>query len=261
MTKGEYYFLAASLPDIEIGTPPDLSFYQLSYLLRENLRKEDLAQTIVMRRYYDLQNIRAFLLENPLDHRGFYDENRLEENLLTQSGFPEYVFSFLNRYEQLEERIKNFPSLIADYFRFESEKATGFLKEYLLFERDWRLIQTAFRAKRLGRDVVEELQFEDPYDEIVAQILAQKDAKTFEPPTRYSNLKALFDQHADVPMELHQAFCEYRFQKIDSLSRGELFSMERILSYMAQLIIVEKWLELDEQKGMEVVKGIVEEVS
>lgn len=259
--KKNYYFLSAALPDIQIGYPPDLTFNAFDFVLRMNLSEEDYAKTIVMRRYYDIQNIRSFWMDKELDDRGYYNVNDLEESLLTRMGLPEYVFEFLERYEHLEERLHNFSALFAAYFRHEIPKAEGFLREYLIFEREWRLVLTGFRAKKLGRDITQELQFEDPYDEIVAQILAQKDAKAYEPPTRYSDLKALFEEHYNAPLEIHQALCEYRFNKIEAMYGIDVFTISRILAYMAQLIIVEKWLELDKKKGLQVVEEIVKEAS
>lgn len=259
--KTNYYFLATVLPELQIGHPPDINFHTLNALLSVNLTKDDYNLTKVMRRYYDIQNIRAFWNDEDLDPRGFYNENDLEESLVTRMGLPEYVYTYLEKYEGKEERLQHFPSLLIAYFKNESESATGFLKQYLTFEREWRLVLTGFRANRQGRDIIAELQFEDPYDEIVAQILAQKDSKSYEPPSRYSDLKALFEEHYDNPLEMHQALCEYRFQKIEEMYEIDLFSIGRILAYLAQLIIVVKWLELDKKKGLEVIDTIVKEAS
>ncbi len=259
--KTNYYFLATSLPELQIGYPPDINFLEFNFLLNVNLTKEDYALTKVMRRYYDIHNIRAFWNGESLDPRGFYNENDLEESLVTRMGLPEYVYTFLERYESKDERLYHFPSLITSYFKEESEKAEGFLKHYLTFEREWRLVLTGFRANKQGRDIVKELQFEDPYDEVVAQILAQKDSKSYEPPSRYGDLKALFEEHYENPLEMHQALCEYRFQKIEEMYEIDFFSIGRILAYLAQLIIVEKWLELDKKKGLEVIDTIVKEAS
>lgn len=119
----------------------------------------------------------------------------------------------------------------------------------------------AFRAKKLGRDVAYELQFEDPYNDFVAQILAQKDSKAYEPPEKYSDLKALFEEHYDAPLQLHQALFEYQFQLLDNWVGFDQFSIDRILAYTVQLILVEKWLELDKKKGMEIVENFMKESS
>ncbi len=261
MITKDYYFLASILPELQIGYPPDISFQSFDFLMKTNLTPEDYRQAMVMRRYYDLQNIRALWKEEDLDPRGNYDLNELEDALVTRMGLQDYVFSFLDKYESDDMRLKQFPELIAFYYQREIENAEGFLKEYLVFEREWRLVLTGFRAKKQQRDILLELQHEDPQDDIVAQILAQKDAKSYEPPTRYGDLKVIFDEYSSRPFELHQALCDYRFQKIEEMYGIELFSIDRILVYLAQLIIVEKWLELDKKKGLEVIETIVKDAT
>jgi len=119
------------------------------------------------------------------------------------------------------------------------------LHDYLVFEREWRLIMTAFRAKQLGRDVVVELQHEDPHDDVVAQIIAQKDAVTFEPPSGYEALKAIFVEHASEPRELHRALEFYRFSTLDEMMKNEIFSTGFLLGYMARLMICERLQEIE----------------
>lgn len=260
MTRN-YYFLANALPELQIGVPPDLDFRSFIVLAKNNLWDVDYEEIRILREYYDIQNIRSFWREEEISDRGNYDENALEEALLTQEGFPPFVYDFLDRYDDVEERLYNFPALVAGYFQYYLPRTSGFLHDYLTFEREWRLVFTGFRAKKLGRDLMKEMQFEDPNDDLVAQIIAQKDAKNYEPPDRYADLKVLFEEHGDAPMELHQALCDYRFQKIDSLLGVDIFTINRIVGYMAQLIIVEKWLELDRKKGEQIVESIVKEAS
>jgi len=257
----KYYFFASALPPLQIGHPPDIGFHAFRFLLRSNLTREDFEKAKLMRLYYDIQNIRAFWLKEELDPRGFFNPNELEDALLTGTGFPVYVYDFLKKYDTPEDRLHFFSALVATYFRLESENSEGYLQEYLTFEREWRLVLTGFRAKLLERDLAKEIQFEDPNDQLVRQIMAQKDAKSYEPPSRFADLKALFEQHRDNPLELHQSLCEYRFQKLEEMYGIDVFSIGRILTYMAQLIIVEKWLELDKKKGLQIVGTIVKEAS
>lgn len=255
-----YYYLGTVLPDLAVGKSPEISFQELKDLLKENLTAKDEAQTRVVRRLYDILNIRALWLGDPLDPHGNDDENELEEALISEVGLPNYVYTFLDRHENLSDRLRHFPGLIAQFFSVESARASGFLKEYLLFERSWRLMMTVLRSKRLGRDLLVELQYEDPDDPLVAQILSQKDAKDYEPPEEFQDLKALFEKHYRSPLELEQALCEYRFNYIDRLIAFDAFSTARILAFVAQFIIVEKWIELDHKKGTEIIHSILKEL-
>ncbi len=256
-----YYFLGSLLPDLQIGIPPEIDFNELTFLFSTNLEKSDFEKVRVIRRYYDIQNIRSFWRKEPLSYRGNHDSVALEDALLTQSALPGYVFEFMQKYDSTKDRLHHFAFLLASYFKTEIEHADGFLFDYLTFQRELRLVLTALRSKKLGRDIMVELQYEDIDDELVRQIIAQRDAKDYDPPEHFSELKPLFDEHSEQPLELHKALVEFQFQKVDELLGIDFFTINRILAYMVKLIFVEKWLELDKKKGMQLVDTIVKDAT
>jgi len=255
----DHHFLNASLPPIRIGEPVELNHHDFARLLEVNLNQLDLNRVAVIRRFYDVQNARFLWMGQPLDPYGSLNRDELEDALVTGIGIPDYLYDFVEKYDEQAERIEHFPKVISDYFKAEVPRARGFLYHFLVFEHDWRLVFTALRAKRLNRDILKELQYEDPNDDLVAQIIAQKDSVTYEPPSRYEKVKSLFENYADNPSELYKALAEFRFQEIDHLLGVDMVSMERILGYLVQLIIAEKWLSLDKQKGKEILDRVVKE--
>lgn len=244
-----YYFVVPSLPPLSLHERPEITFHELMTRLEINLSKEDLEKVKVLRRFVDIYNIRALLMEEPVDLRGNLNEKELDEALLVHAELPDYVFDFLNQFEKVSDKIRNFPGLLALFFNEEIPKQKGFLRNYLLFEREWRLVLLALRAKQLNRDVVRELQFEDPKDPIIAHILAQKDTETYNPPAEYSDLKELIASCYADPWAEHKAFAQYRLKKIAELAESKLFTIDQILSYMAQLMIIENINELDVERG------------
>ncbi|SCA63162.1 Uncharacterized protein TC_0583 [Chlamydiales bacterium SCGC AG-110-M15] len=250
---GNYYFLTSLFSPLEIGHPPAMHSEELTDILREDLNTDDWITFCSMRQYLDLENLRNWLKGDPVDPRGNFTAKELEENIENETGLPDFVFEFLKTYEELDERLRFFPSLFTRFFDEVLTEEDDFLNHYFTFEREWRLVTVGFRAKLLDRDLSKELQYEDPTDTIVAQILAQKDSPSFEPPYGYENLKAVFETHRAEPFKLHKAFCEYRFDKILEMENNALFSMDRILGHMARLLIVEQWMELDEQEGNKVI--------
>jgi len=261
----EYYFLASLLPPLEIGHVPSLGFPELKTLLDTNLTKSDKRVVRGFLSMIDIENFRALWANEPMDARGNYTKAQLVQALMDQcwpngENFPYYLSDYLTKYTTDTERLQHFPLLMSDFFNDKIENESGFLHDFFAFQRDMRLVIVGFRAKKLGKDVVEELQYEDPTDPIVAQILAQKDVPSYEPPFEYKELKPIFDEFSDSPLELHRALYEYQFNHIIELWGGELFSLERILHYMARLLLVERWLELDVQKGIKVVDTIEKEI-
>lgn len=261
----EYYFLASLLPELEIGHVPDLGMVELKELLRVNLLPEDLLKTQRFLRQIDLENFRAFWVKEPIDPRGNLNHDGIEQALTDlawseKEQFPDYLVEFLEKYQEGEERFTHFQRLLVDFYADECESNDGFLQEYFQFQRDWQLVLVGFRAKKMKKDIVAELQYEDATDPLVAQILAQKDAAEYEPPFEYKELRPVFEEHANNPLELHKALYAYQFAEIVQKWGEAIFTVDRILNYMARLILVEKWQELDVQKGVAVIDLIEEGV-
>lgn len=256
-----YYYLGTYLPSLRIGASPDIKFEELIRLLKGHLTKHDYEKTVIIRRYWDILNIRALLLHEEPDHKGNFTLFELEEALLKPGVFPDYVYDFMNKYPTTESRIKEFPLLIASYFREELKHSSGILREFLKIERDLRLVMAGFRAERLGRDVMKELESEDPRDPVVENIADQKGGTSYTPPEPYTDLKPIYEQYADEPLALNKALLQYRFDKIDEMIKFDVFSIDRILGYMVQLILVEHWAGLDKKKGLQVLDHIFKEVA
>jgi hypothetical protein len=244
-----YYFIVPSLPSLALHERPEMTFEELMARLEINLSKQDLEKTVTLRRFVDIYNIRALLLEESVDPKGNLNEKELDEALLVRTILPDYVFDFLDQFEKVPDKIRNFPGLLARFFNEEIPKQKGFLRHYFILEREWRLVLLALRAKQLNRDVARELQFEDSTDPIVAHILAQKDSEIYEPPLEYAELKELIASCYADPWAEHRAFAEYRFRKIAELAENRLFTIDQILCYMAQLMIIESINELDVERG------------
>lgn len=256
MTK--YYFVGTILPTLSFDKAPEISFEDLELILRDNLTEQDYDKTLVIRRFYDILNLRALWMGEEFDPRGEFTALEMREALVSRIGLPDYIYDFIDRYPKDEDRMRHFPFLLAKMFQAVKGLKDPFLRHYLNFERELRLVMTAFRARKLGRDLSIELQYEDPEEELIAQLLAQQDTKSYEPPEKFKNLKELFDKYGDHPMDLQKALDEYRFKQVESfVDMADVFSIERILAYLVQYLIVEKWFELDQEKGIQIVDTIV----
>jgi len=252
-----YYFLEILLPPLKIGARPEIAFEELVFRINVNLGKSDLKKVRKLRELIDLLNIRALLSGQKIDHRGNLSEKELDQALLVKDSFPQYIFDSLNRWETNSAKLQNFSALLAAFFKEEVKKAKGFLKQYFIFEREYRLVLAAIRASQMGRDFAETLQFEELNDPFVAQILVQKDTGRYEPPVEYAELKEIFiSSGPDAGMQ-HKAFTEWKFSRVEEMGLKP-FSIDAILSYMVRLILVEDWQALDEEKGKEALKACAE---
>lgn len=245
-----YYYITTALPPLDIGVKPEISFKELKDIVAANATKSDLEKVGYLLQLIDLSNIRSLWMGMPLDERGVYTPKELEEELLVRENLPEFLDNFLDLYDSPADRLRNFPSLYASFYRdMEQKMKSGFLRQYFIMEREIRLVLSALRAKRFGRDIVRELQFEDSSEPLVMDILAQKDAAEYTPPKEYEDLKALFLNYVADPKQLYRALLEYRFKKIVEMEEGDYFSIDSILGYMARLLLVESWQGLKHEEG------------
>lgn len=246
----QYYYLATSLPPLLFPAVPELSFDELHWRLEVNLTSRDLRKVQVLRRWIDIGNIRLLLAEQPIDPKGNLGAAELQEALTVQAVLPEYVFDFWQKRDRSAERLRDFAELLAHFLVQATQEESGFLRSYFQFEREARLVMLVHRAKRLHRDLGSELQFEDPTDPFVAYLLAQKDAERFEPPEEYRELRDLMEGCGPDPWQQHKAFAEYRFKRMEEMVAGtQTFHTDRVLLYVAQLMLLEQWHSLDEAQG------------
>lgn len=255
-----YYFVGTAIPVLTFDAPPEISFEDYQTLLEDNLSERDFEKVIYVRRFFDILNLRALWRGEPFDPRGTMTPLEMGEALVNEIELPTYVFDFMEAHEKLADRLRHFPFLLSQFFKSGVVSKDPFLRTYVNFERELRLVLTAFRAKKLGRELSVEMQYEDPEEDLIAQILAQEQAETFEPPEKYQDLKVLFDKYSDEPLLLERALDEYRFDKIENMvDMSDTFSIERLLAYLVQLILVEQWFKLDAVRGREIVDIIEKE--
>lgn len=248
-----YYFVAPSLPPLALGEVPEITFEELVARLKLSLSQEDWEKVVVLRLSIDLHNIRALYSKQPLDSRGNLSEKELDEALLVEDHLPSYVFEFLGQFEKNKEKVRHFFGLLSRYYAEEIPKRTGFLKQLLIFQRGMRLVLAAIRAKKAKRDILIELQFEDFTDPLAADILAQRDREEYEPPLEFQDLAQKIQSCGEDPWEQYRTVVLYEFEKIEEMTGYPLFSIDWILGYLVRLILVERWNELSEEKGKEIV--------
>lgn len=255
-----YYFLASLLPAaLNLGSHPEIPFAEFNDLCEQNLTEKDLQKAQTIRRYIDINNLRPFWQHKELDSHGNYSDKELETHLLLEEGFPDYVFEFLSQYDTIQKRLDHFPKLLSQFYQEEIERSSKFLKTFLIFERTWRLVMSALRAKDRHIDLKLELQYEDPHDTVVHSILAQYEQDDYSPLEGYEELKTIYYEFKSEPLKLHWEISQWRLTKVRSFVEGGTFSVDNILSYLAQLIIVENWLKLNHDQGMTIVENIMKE--
>ena len=252
-----YYYLSASLPTLEITKKPEIEFSDFIFLANMNLDEKDLKIFKKFRSFIDINNLKLYWQHKTIDYRGNFSEKEIAENIFLEDLFPSYVTDFVNKYESEEDRLNNFSYLLVSFFKDVEENEVSFFKKYFRFEREFRLTLLALRAKKNNFDIARQLQFEDENDPFVMNILAQKDAPSIEIDEKFSELKDIYNKDYENPLTLYKKILEYKFKKIEDFIELIPFSIDRILAFFQELLMVEDWDSLNDEKANEMIINLV----
>lgn len=246
-----YYYLAASLGDLELETKPALELSEFLEELSIYLSAKDMRCVSVLRELIDIENIRRLLLEQKLDPRGNLSEKELDEAVLGKVDLPDYVLNFLDAFTTNQSKLEHFSALFAGYFEKHVKTGSLFLDQYLQFERELRLWISILRAQRLGLDFNHVLQFEEAKDPLVMSMLVQAGSLELRLPEPFNVVKDIYITCLDNPALLHKKIELFRLSKIDELIQDRWFQGDSILGFLAKLFIIEEWQSLSPSLGLE----------
>jgi len=152
---------------------------------------------------------------------------------LGESDLKTFDF-FLKGYEAEE--------LTADFYAKSQESRHSFVKDYFLFDLNVRNTKVEYLNKELGRaegtDTVSIGELDD-FDERekVEEVL-----------------------HSSDILERERGLDDIMWKKISELSALENFSLNLVLSAVAKIKIIDRWLKLDADAGRELFRKFVDEI-
>jgi hypothetical protein len=182
---------------------------------------------------------------------------KIESILVEREEVPKFVDDYLNRYGTTQDRLKHFTELMYEYFQRERRIGNGFLKWYFAFESDLKLVLAALRGKIWGIDWVQEFQFVEHPTPLFLSLSEQGGSGPLLLPDQYQPLQHLFDTYKEAPLELDDHIDKFRFDAVEEKVAFEPFSIEHILAYLVQFLIVWKEQKRDAQQGRELIETIV----
>ncbi len=255
---GLYTFLCTALPPLAWGGHSEWSFGQFRRFVRSNVSKRAASLFDLILRYIDIKNVELYLRQEPLDDRGSLSKPAIEEALLHQIHLPQYLLDFCAENDERERKAK-FSLVYLAFFKDKEIRKTPFLRFYWDLEREIRLLLTAVRCQKEGRDLLIELQYEDPKDPFIAYLLAQKNQQTVRFPFEYQDLEEIVNKSSKEPMSQYVALNKYRFKKIEEFKNTLQFSLDYLLCYGVQLLLLEEDATLSESRGKAILNTIAKE--
>lgn len=269
MIQRNYYCLVAGLPDL---IPDDKKLHYSSAELRDYLKEElHPADFWLVRQFYlpfDHENMLNLLYEAEFewDERGNYSRDVLEQfvdkkqfELLDTSGFSTYMVEFIESYFEEDELSKaNAIHILTEgWYKWLKNSGNDFVARFADYKQTMGNIMLALNGRK------HDIPFEDAIigDNEVTQALKKSRSRDFGLSTEVNDIENIIqifetENILDREMRLDNHMWKY----LDEVTFFDYFTIERILAFMQKVFMVERWFELDKEKGQQIFNKLLEEL-
>jgi len=270
MNKRNYYCLVAGFPDL---IPDDkklhFSSVELRNYLREELHPSDFELAKLFYLPFDHENLISLLFEGEFewDARGNYSRETMEQfvdkkqfEYIDASAFPSYFIDFIEFYHDDEEE---FPKIAAVKFLTEgwyktlAESGNDFVAEFGEYKQNMANIILALNGRKY------DIPFEEAIigDDEVTHALKRSRARDFGLANEINDIETIvqvFEIENMLDRELKLDNLTWQF--IDEITFFNYFTIEKVLGLVQKVFIVERWFELDKEKGQQIFNQLLEEI-
>lgn len=233
-----HFFLCTAVPELSLEQKPAIDFESFIFMLELSCSKLEWRHVRSLREFFDLMNLQATLFNRPLQPYGAVSPDDFADNLRQHMGLNETIIDYLTHYPSDDQRKEHFSQLTTLFFE-EKKRERGFVGDYFTWLEEFFIVGAAVRSKRLGRDIARELSDEDFSHPLVLESLAFRDAASYEPPEDFATVKEIYNRDFENPKELEKNTTQFIFQHLEAIKEKKPFTLDYLLAYMVQLILVE----------------------
>jgi hypothetical protein len=256
MFKQNYYCLISGLSDITIDDikPRELSL-EFKNELEEQLSKNDYNLAQLLYFHYDNENLlNLFFKKNrqfiPL---GNYTSEYLDEQIKDPTSIIGYMVYAINDFKFSNSGQFNLSHEIhlqSLFYKYVLKTKNNFLKHWFAFDRDLKNIVSAINCKKYNYDVSKQLISVGDNDEVY-NILIKSSPKVellVDMVPFADEIIKVAESDMDIT-EKEKALDTIKWKFLDEQTVFNYFTIEKVMSYIIKLEIVERWLKMSEERG------------
>jgi hypothetical protein len=267
MLRQEYHYLIAGLPELQFDegkiTSTLLAFREE---LKHHLSSSDYKCVHRLFLPYDNANLIGYLVSGKenFDSLGNYSLNSFVEQITRiKSIIPQkpilepYMVQFITNWhaEEFDQKSVN-PGLVltTSYYHETIAASSGFLREWLIFNRNIKNIITALLCRKYKLDPVPQMVGEDG----LVPHLIRGNARDFGLSTELDYIDRLvqISEHPDL-MERERRLDLLRWEFISGKTLFHYFDIDAVLAYLLKLDIVIRWARLDKAAGEQLFRSLL----
>jgi len=263
MFKRNYYYLVAGLPDILLDERKiHFTILEFKQELKIHLHPKDYELVEYLFLHYDNINFLNILLKkeaefNPL---GNYSESFLNDEIKEPEKLPGYMKKFLEAYR---EENPVYPNLSPEnqltwlYFDFMLGQKNKFMVDWFTALRNVNNILAIYNSRKFGLNI--ENQMIGDYE--LTQAARKTAAKDFGLTNEFNYIDeiiGIFENPNILEQEISIDLLKWKYLNI--LNTFNYFTIERILAFIIELIMVDRWSKLDAEKSGKMFKQMLNEL-
>ncbi|MBN1986375.1 MAG: DUF2764 family protein [Prolixibacteraceae bacterium] len=267
MFKKKYYCLIAGLPDLfftELKT--GLTPVTFRNTIKNDLLPADFELVKLLFLPADNENLLRLLFQTnePWNCSGNFSEKFMEGQIENPTLLPDYMTEFLRWTKKKEIREKNLSAetkLESLFYTFVSTLKNSFLQNWFLFDLKSRNLITGFNCLNYKYEINKHLVKTTESKYVNSLLLANRLKPEYyedEIPYVHDIIRVM---ETDMEMaEKEKNFDKIRWDYLDEHTFFHYFSIEKILSYILRLQIIERWMKLDKETGEEFLQKMISEL-
>ena len=266
----ESYYIVSSLPEIEWDS--DIPYTTTMFLADnesalQHFRKN--INDIIM--LNDLYNLESFLRvkmaeyitgvqkskeakEAEFREPCLLDKESMIELIESPEDLPDFVIDYLKENYDIGARYQNIESLYISYFEYLRQNESLFLQDYGDLESKLRTVIAALRIRKKGLKLDEKLS---GHDEIKQHILSNFNVPDFDVKALFPEIEYLLDIFEEEPITREKGIDKIRYDYLHQMTFENPFVEKTIYSFILRLMILERWVNVDEIRGREIISSIV----
>jgi hypothetical protein len=266
-----YYALVAGLPDILLEDKKvTFSSVELRNMLEEEVSSSDYDLVELLYMPFDHNNLLNlfFNTEKEFDKRGNYPLERMEKfkdkknyEIADIEEVPEYFADFLEcihgEHECIESYYEAERKLNESYYNYLENLPNTFIQEFARYELNIGNLMTALNGRKYKIDIEDKLIGHDE----VTSALKKRRSRDFGLGNEIDDIEQLIQIfEKDHLLEREFKIDLHKWQYLDEMTFFNYFTIEKVLAFIQKLFMVERWLQLDEEKGREMFNKILEDL-
>lgn len=259
--KRKYFYLVAGLPDLLLDeSKVKLSAAGLRDEWQNDLTAIDFRLVQELFRKYDNNNLLNLLQKNeePFDSRGNFSQDFLEAQIKEPTGLlPPYMSEFITMFKAdlRENPSRSWENILEEmYYEYARTLPNEFLCKWFEFQMNLRNVLTGLNCRQFGYN---------PHDHLignnsVVESILRSNARDFGLSQDFPEIEQILSAWETSNItEQQKAIDMLQWNWIEQEAFFYYFTIERILAFLLQFEMVERWMKLDKATGEQLFRELL----